>query len=104
MKQVNAYMVFNILKWSDLLVEVLLVVIVNGNHPIRIYDSVWNKKGCYLHLLTPEMMKLLESTKSKITDENDENVPPLEITKFVLVQCDYKEFSIIESSVYLCSQ
>ena len=37
MKQVNAYMVFNNLKWSDLLVEVLLVVIVNGNHPIRIY-------------------------------------------------------------------
>ena len=104
MKQVNGYMVFNILKWSDLLVEVLLVVIANGNHPIRIYDSVWNKKGCYLQLLTPEMMKLLVSTKSKISDENDENVPPLEITKLVLVQCEYKEFSIIESSVCLCSQ
>ena len=49
-------------------------------------------------------MKLLESTKSKITDENDENVPPLEITKLVLVQCEYKEFSIIESSVCLSSQ
>ena len=49
-------------------------------------------------------MKLLESTKSKITDENDENVPPLEITKLVLLQCEYKEFSIIESSVYLRAQ
>ena len=56
------------------------------------YDSVWNKKGCYLQLLTPEMMKLLESTKSKITDENDENVPPLEITKLVLSSVSIKSF------------
>ena len=34
----------------------------------------------------PEMMKLLESTKSKITkDENGKNVPRLEITEVVLV-------------------
>ena len=33
-------------------------------------------------------MKLLGSTKSKITkDENDENVPYLEITEVVLVHC-----------------
>ena len=35
------------------------------------------------------MMKLLGSTKNKITkDENGQNVPHLEITKVVLVHCD----------------
>ena len=34
-------------------------------------------------------MKLLGSTKSKITkDENDANVPYLEITEIVLVHCN----------------
>ena len=37
-------------------------------------------------LLTPETMKLLGSTKSKITkDQNGENVPHLEIAELVLV-------------------
>ena len=36
-----------------------------------------------------EAMKLLGSTKSKITkDENSENVPRLEITKVVLMHCN----------------
>ena len=40
----------------------------------------------YLELLTPETMKLLGSTKSKITkDQNGENVPHLEITEVVLL-------------------
>ena len=44
------------------------------------------KIGYYLNLSTPETMKLLESTKSKITkDENGKNVPHLEITEVVLV-------------------
>ena len=34
-------------------------------------------------------MKLLGSTKSKITkNKNGENVPPLEITKVVLIHCN----------------
>ena len=38
------------------------------------------KNGYYLELLTQETMKLLGSTKSKITkDKNGENVPNLEI-------------------------
>ena len=38
------------------------------------------KTGYYLELLTPETMKLLGSTKSKITkNENGEDVPNLEI-------------------------
>ena len=44
------------------------------------------KNGYYLELLTPETMKLLGSTKSKITkDKNGENVPHLEIFELVLV-------------------
>ena len=44
------------------------------------------KNGYYLELLTPETMKSLGSTESKITkDENGENVPHLEIVEFVLI-------------------
>ena len=47
------------------------------------------KNGYSLELLTPERMKLLGSTKNKITkDKNGENVPHLEITEVVLVHCD----------------
>ena len=39
--------------------------------------------------LTPEVIKLPGSTKSKITkDKNDERVPNLEITEVVFVQCN----------------
>ena len=47
------------------------------------------KNGYYLELLTPETMKLLGSTESKITkDKNGEDVPPLEIVESVLVHCN----------------
>ena len=47
------------------------------------------KDGYSLELLTPETMKLLGSTKSKINkDKNSENVPHLEITEVVLVHCN----------------
>ena len=52
-----------------------------------------------LELLTPERIKLLESTENKITqDKNGENVLHLEITEVVLVHCnivnnDYKQDS-----------
>ena len=47
------------------------------------------KSGYYLELLTPETMKLLGSTESKITkDKNGENVPHLEIVELVLVHCN----------------
>ena len=42
--------------------------------------------GYYLELLTPKIMKLLGSTKSKITkNENRENKPGLGITEVVLI-------------------
>ena len=47
------------------------------------------KIGYYLELLTPVTMKLLGSTKNKITkDENGENVPYLEIAEVILVHLD----------------
>ena len=53
------------------------------------------KTGYYLKLLTPETMKLLGSTKSKTTkDENGENMAYLEITEVVLIHCN-------ESSIHL---
>ena len=63
------------------------------NPSIRIYiNKIQNritfkiKTGYYIELLTPETMKLVGSTKSKITkNENGENVPNFEITKAVLV-------------------
>ena len=63
------------------------------NPSIRIYlNKIENrntftiKTGYYLELLTPETMKLLESTENKIVkDKNSENLPHLEITEVVLV-------------------
>ena len=47
------------------------------------------KTGYYLELLTLEKMKLLGSTTSQITkDENGENMPYLEINEVVLVHCN----------------
>ena len=47
------------------------------------------RNGYALELLTPETMKLLGSTKNKITkDKNGKNVPHLEITEVVLVHCN----------------
>ena len=59
------------------------------------------KSGYYLELLTPETMKLLESTLSKINkDKNGENVPHLEVAEVVLIHCnlvnnDYQQNSRI---------
>ena len=47
------------------------------------------KIGYYLELLMPETMKLLGSTRSKITkDENGDNELHLEITEVVLIHCN----------------
>ena len=44
--------------------------------------------GYYLELLTPEKMKLLQSTKKNNYRKNRKNVPHLEITEVVLVHCN----------------
>ena len=44
------------------------------------------KTGCYLEILTPETIKLLDSTKSKTAkNKNMENVPRLDISDVVLI-------------------
>ena len=69
----------------------------NDNKPsVKIYiNKIENritfkiKNGYALEPLTKETMKLLGSTKNKITkDENGENMPHLEITEVVLVHCN----------------
>ena len=47
-------------------------------------------KNRNLELLTPETMKLLGSTESKITkDKNGENAPHLEIVELILIHCNF---------------
>ena len=69
---------------------------VNDNPSIIIYvNKIENritfkiKTGYYRERLTPETMKLLRSTKRKITkDKSGENVSHLEIIEVVLVPCN----------------
>ena len=69
---------------------------VTDNPPAEIYVNQMEdrvtfriKTRYYLALLIPETMKVLGSTKSKITkDEKGENVPCLEITDVVLAHCN----------------
>ena len=61
------------------------------------------KTGFYLEPLTHETMKLLESTKGKITkNENDENVPRLKITEVVLIHCNIVNNDYQQDSRVLC--
>ena len=78
------------------------------NPPIIIYVNKMEnritfkiKSGYFLELLTPETMKLLGSTESKITEDKDGKiVPHLEIVELVLLHCnladnDYQQDSRI---------
>ena len=83
------------------------------NPPIQIYPNKSKnrivskiKTGYKLELLTPETMKLLESTKKDVDkDKNAEIVPKLESVEAVLVHCnlvknDYQHISkVLFSSV-----
>ena len=59
------------------------------------------KNGYSLELLTTGTMKLLGSTENKITKDNSENVPHLEITKVVLVHCDIVNNDYQQNSMVL---
>ena len=64
-------------------------------HVKKIGNRIRIKIEYYLKRLTPEMMKLLRSTKSKITkDENGENMPCLEITEVIFVHCNIVKINI----------
>ena len=78
---------------NKLVEENILSYSVTDNPSIMIYVNKTEnritfkiKAGYYIELLTPEIMKLLGNTKSKITkDENGENVPHLKTTEVVLI-------------------
>ena len=56
---------------------------------MKITLNIKIKNGYSLELSTPETMKLLRSTKNKITkDKNGKSVPHLEITEVLLVHCN----------------
>ena len=79
--------------------------------PVEIYPNniknriVFKIKTCYkLELLTPEIMRLLGSTKKVVdTDKNSENVPKLESVEVVLVHCNLVKNDYQHSSKVLCS-
>ena len=65
------------------------------NHQSKSISTKFNrvtfkiKTGNYLEILAPETMKILGSTKIKITkDKNGENVSQLELTEVILVNCN----------------
>ena len=76
------------------------------NPPVEIFVSrneKWItfkiKNGYYRELLTPETVKLLGSTESKITGEkNSENVPHLEFVELVLIHCNIVDDSYQQNS------
>ena len=60
----------------------------------RTYNHI--KTGYCLQLLIPEIIILLGSTKSKIAkDKNGENIPYLEISEVLLVQCHIVKKDVI---------
>ena len=87
------------------------------NLPIQIYpNKIKNtiilkiKTGYKLELLTPEIMRLLGSTKKDVdSDKNSENLPKLESVEVVLVHCnlvknDYQHTSKVLFSFVLNKQ
>ena len=84
---------------------------LTANLPVEIYPNkiknriVFKIKTCYkLKLLTPEIMRLLGSTKKVVdTDKNSENVPKLESVEVVLDHCNLVKNDYQHSSKVLCS-
>ena len=80
-----------------------------NNPSVRIYvNKIENrftskiKTRYYFEFLTPETMKMLESTENKITkDKNGENVLHFEITEVVLVHCDIVNIDYQQDSGFL---
>ena len=83
---VQDYFDYILKKHSESVDDPLIEICVSKNEN-RITFKI--KNGYYLELLTPETMKLLGSTESKLTGEkNGENVPHLEVVELVLMHCN----------------
>ena len=73
-------------KHSENVVNLTIIIYVNKIEN-RITFKI--KNGYYIELLTPQTIKLLRGTESKITkDKNGENVFHLENVELVLVHCN----------------
>ena len=91
MADIQDYFEYILKKHSESVDDLPIEILVSRNEN-RISFKI--KNGYYLELLTPETMKLLGSTESKITGEkNGENVPHLEIAELVLIN-----FNIVDNS------
>ena len=83
--------------------------ILAENRSIQIYpNKIKNrivfktKTGYKLEMLSPETMKLLESTKKDVDKDKDgEDVPKLESVEIVLVQCNLVNSSYQQASKVL---
>ena len=83
---IQDYFEYILKKHSESVDDPPIEIFVNKNEN-RITFKI--KNGYYLELLTPETMKLLGSTESKIAgEENGENVPHLEVIELVLIHCN----------------
>ena len=68
------------------------------SHSVSDIQNIRIRTGYYLQLLTPESVNLFRKIKEKITrNENDENVPHLEIT-VVLIHCHIANKNIQQDS------
>ena len=75
------------IKRQETVIDNLSIMIYVNKRENRITFRI--KTRYYLEILMLETMKLLGSTKSKITkNENGENVLHLEITELVLIHCN----------------
>ena len=80
---IQDYFEYILKKHSESVYDPPIEIFVSRNENRIIFEI---KNGYYLELLTPETMKLLGSTESKITGgKNGENVPHLEIVELVLM-------------------
>ena len=86
LSDIQDYFEYILKKHSESVDDPLIEIFVSKNEN-RITFKI--KNGYYLEILTPETMKLLGSTESKITGEkNGENVPHLEVIELVLIHCN----------------
>ena len=87
LKILNVLKILNILEKHETVTDNPLIRIYINKIENRIKLKI--KSGYYLELLTPETMKILGGTKTKITkDETGEDIPYLEITEVVLIHCN----------------
>ena len=93
---IQDYFVYILKKHGEKTVNASIKIYINKIENEFVFEI---KTGYYLELLTPETMKLLRRTKSKITkNENSENVPCLKITEVVLINCNVVNNSYQQNS------